>query len=353
MPAYALPGTEVGPRKARILGVCALVSAIVLAMVWRFVPDSRPADRIDIALVVGYVGEGIGPGTEIRLDGVRVGTVDTIDFAGRDRRKLNLSLDRSQLFGLTTGLKVDYVPGNLFGVSALELCPDTGGAALVDGATVDLTGENSDRVRDATLASLLNSTGDLTAQVLTPQLSQLLSTLSRDLTAFTPLLQAIGTTVRAYTETRQLPPSQLFERFGATLTGIPPMLTGALTLLYASYDNGYLREDAHIQKFAEMWPGVQNQLLPVVTQLFGTTQPYFSGLLPIATVVLDRISGSVSDPAGSNRQLRDLLDRLDASFRDGPDGPVVQTHVELDLVPGLASPLAAVLGANPVAGGGR
>ncbi|MFR9749842.1 MlaD family protein [Nocardia sp. 004] len=353
MPAYTLPGTEVGPRRARILGTGVLVVAILIAVIWRFVPDSAAAERIGIALVVSYVGEGIGPGTEIRLDGVRVGTVDTIDFAGRDRRRLTLSLDRSQLFGLTTGLKVDYVPGNLFGVSALELHPDTGGDTLVDGATIDLTGQNSSRVRDATLASLVNSTGDLTAQVLTPQLAQLLNTSARDLDAFTPLLQAIGTTVRAYTETRQMPPSQLFDSFGTALSGIPPMLTGALTLLYASYDNGYLREDAHIQKFAQLWPNVQNQLLPALTQLFGTAEPYFSELLPIATVVLDRISGSVSDLMGSNGQLRDLLDRLDAAFRDGPSGPVLHTRVELDLVPGSTIPLAGVVGTNPVAGGDR
>ncbi|MFE3262299.1 MlaD family protein [Nocardia sp. NPDC059091] len=353
MPAYALPGNEVGPRRARILGTGTLVVAILIAVVWRFIPDVPAENRIDIALVVGYVGEGIGPGTEIRLDGVRVGTVHSIEFSGQDRRKLTLSLDRSQLFGLTTGLKVDYVPGNLFGVSALELHPDPSGEALVDGSTVDLTGRNSSRVRDATLSSLLSSTGDLTAQVLTPQLSQLLSTLARDFDGFTPLLEAIGSTARSYAETRQIAPSQLFQSFGGTLAGIPPMLTGALTLLYASYDNGYLREDAHIQKFAQMWPNVQNQLLPAVTALFGTAQPYFSGLLPIVTVVLDRISGSVGDPVGSNSQLHDLLDRLDAAFRDSPDGPVLQTRVTLDLVPGLASPLAAVVGTNPVVGGGR
>ncbi|MFE3794058.1 MlaD family protein [Nocardia tengchongensis] len=351
MPVYTLPGTEVGPRLARILGVGTLVLAVLIAAVWRLVPDSPAADRITIALVVGYVGEGIGPGTEIRLNGVRVGTVDAIDFSGPDRRRLGLNLQRSQLFGLTTGLNIDYVPGNLFGVSALELRPEAGGDALADGVTVDLTGRNSGRVRDATLSSLLSSTGDLTAQVLTPQLSQLLSTLARDFDAFTPLLQAIGTTVRAYTETRQLAPSMLLDRFGATLTGIPPMLTGTLTLLDASYGNGYLRDDAHIQKFARLWSNVQNQLLPATSQLFGTAQPYFAGLLPIATAVLDRIAGSVSDPAGSNGQLRELLDRIDAAFHDSPDGPVLQTRVALDLVPGLASPLAA--GVNPTAGGGR
>lgn len=353
MPAYTLPGSEVGPRKARILGACALALALIFGGIWRAWPDAESSDEIDVVLVVGTVGEGIGPGTDVRLDGVRVGTVSGIDFAQQGRRQISLRLARPQLFGLTSALSVDYVPGNLFGISALELHPDTGGTILTDGSTIDLTLGNADRVRDATLASLLSFTGDLTQEVLTPQLTDLLRKFSRDLGAFTPLLQAIGTTARSYTETAQLPPSVLFDRYGAALAGVPPMLTGGLTVLHASYDNGYLREQEHIDKFAYMWPSVQNELLPVVTQLFGTAQPYFGGLLPIVTMVLDRISGSVSDPAGSAAQLDELMDRLARAFRDSPDGPVLDARVDLDLVPGLATPLAAVVDQPPANGGPR
>ncbi|WP_067686448.1 MlaD family protein [Nocardia jejuensis] len=353
MPPYTLPGSDVGPRKARVLGACALAVAIAVTVAWRLVPESAPADEIGVALIVKSVGEGIGPGTEIRLDGVRVGTVDTIDFAGDGRRKIDLRLIGSQLFGLTTGMTVDYVPGNLFGVSALELHAASTGTLLRNGSIVDLTGPDSGRIRDATLAALLNSTGELTTDVLTPQLARLLRTFARDLDAFTPLLQAIGTTARSYAETRQLPPSLLFEEFGSALAGLPPMLTGGLTLLDASYNNGYLREEEHIEKFAQMWPNIQNQLLPVVTQLFGTAQPYFAGLLPIATLVLDRITGSVSDPALATRQLRELLDRLGGTFHDTPDGPVVDVRIDLDLVPGVTGPLTEALGHVPAPGGER
>ncbi|WP_067814536.1 MlaD family protein [Nocardia inohanensis] len=353
MPEYALSGTEVGPRRARILGACALAVVTLFTLGARILPDSAPADRITVVLLVGQVGEGVGAGTDVRLDGVRVGAVRGIDFAGQGRRKLELSLLRSQLFGLSDSLAVDFAPANLFGVSAIELHTGTGGAALSDGSVVDLTGAGADRLRDATLAALLNSTGELTRGVLTPQLAQLLSKFARDLDAFTPLLQAIGTTARSYADTRELPPSVLFERSGAALAGVAPMLTGSLTLLYASYNNGYLRDEEHIAKFAQLWPGVQNELLPVVTQLFGTAEPYFSGLLPIVTVVLDRVTGSVSDPVRSAGELRELLRRLDAAFRAGPDGPVLRTQVELDPVPGLSAPLAAGLGGLPTAGGDR
>ncbi|MFD3458191.1 MlaD family protein [Nocardia fluminea] len=344
MPAYALPGTEVGPLRARVLGTLAVVLTLLGVLVWRVVPDSEPVDQIRVALLVGEVGEGVGEGTDVRLDGVRVGSVAAIDFAGRSRQRIELTLSGSQLFGLTNALTVDYAPGNLFGISAIELHSTAGGAELVDGSTVDLTDRDADRVHDATLSALLKSTGQLTDEVLTPKLVELLSTVSRDLTAFTPLMQAIGTTARSYAETRQLPPSMLFDQFGSALTGLPPMLTGGLTLLNAEYTNKYLAVPDQLQRFGQMFEGIQYQLLPTVTQLLSTSQQYFGGILPMISLVLDRLSASVSTPQRSGEQLSELLTRLDTAFRDTPNGPVLDVAVELDVVPGLAAPLASILG---------
>ncbi|MFD6391099.1 MlaD family protein [Nocardia sp. NPDC060259] len=351
MPAYALPGTEVGPRRARLLGASAVVLALLALLAWRVAPDSRPVDEIRVALLVGQIGAGVGAGTDVRLDGVRVGSVDAIDFAGHGAQRIDLTLDGSQLFGLTDTVTVDYAPGNLFGISAVELHSSEGGTALADGSTVDLTDRAADRVRDATLSALLTATGQLTDEVLTPKLAELLATFSRDLAAFTPLLQAIGATARSFAETQQLGPSLLFEQFGSALTGLPPMLTGGLTLLYADYTNEYLSTPEHLEKFGRMFSGIQYQLLPTVTQLLSTSREHFGGLLPMTTLVLDQLSGSVSTPERSGRQLAELLARLGTAFQDTPQGPVLRAAVELDAVPGLAAPLAATLGLPPTAGG--
>ncbi|WP_280251901.1 MlaD family protein [Nocardia abscessus] len=349
MPAYTLPGTDVGPRRARVLGAVAILLAVIVAGAWRTAPDSRPADEIDVTLLVGHVGAGIGPGTDVRLDGVRVGSVSAIDFAGHSRQRIDVTLSGSQLFGLTDAVSVDYAPGNLFGVSAIELRARGGGAALSDGSTVDLTADDS--VRDATLAALLKSTGLLTDSVLTPKLVELLNRTSRDLSAFTPLLEAVGSTVRSFAETQQLPPSYLFDQFGSALTGLPPMLTGAVDVLNAAYTNQYLRSPENLEQFSEMWTNVQYQLLPVATRLLSTARQHFGDLPPILMVVLDRLSASISTPDRSTRQLSELLTRLGVAFHDTPEGPVLDASVELDVVPGLAAPLASVLGPQAVPGG--
>ncbi|MFB7878787.1 mammalian cell entry protein [Nocardia sp. NPDC056064] len=345
MPAYALPGTEVGPARARLLGALTLVLALLGVLGWRALPDGGPGDEIRVALLVGAVGAGIEPGTHVRLDGVRVGTVETIAAAGVGRQRITVALSGSQLFGLTDAVALDYAPGNLFGISAVELRAGTGGTALRDGTVVDLTGPG-ERVHDATLSALLTATGALTEEVLTPRLAALLSTVARDLTAFTPLFEAIGSTARSYTETRRLAPSFLFGQWGSALTGLPPMLTGSLTLLNAEYTNAYLSVPDQLTRFGAMFAGIQYQLLPTVTRLLSTSRLYFGGILPMIGLVLDRVAGSVSDPRLSAGELADLLTRLDAAFADTPDGPVLRAGITLDGVPALAGPLAALLEAG-------
>ncbi|MFF0491989.1 hypothetical protein ACFYTQ_23415 [Nocardia sp. NPDC004068] len=329
MPAYTLPGTEVGPRRARVLGACAVLITVLGVVAWRAAPETKSANDIHVTLVTTTVGEGVGSGTDVRLDGMRVGSVAEVASAGPGRQHIDLTLQRSQLFGLTDALSVDYAPGNLFGISALQLHSGSGGDVLTDGTTVDLTGPRADRVRDATLAALLGSTGTLTDDVLTPKLAELLRTASHDISAFTPLLRAVGTTARSFAETQLMPPSLLFDRFGSVLAGLPPMLAGALRIVYSAYTNQYFQTPEHIAKYSEMFDKIQYELLPTVTRTATTGNQYFGGFIPIATAILDQLSGSIGDPAASAPRLRELLERLGVAFHDTPDGPVLDAGVEV------------------------
>ncbi len=350
MPAYALPGTEVGPRRARILGIATVVIVLLIVLVWQLIPDSRPADDMRVTLLTTHVGAGVAAGTDVRLDGVRVGSVASVAIAGAGRQRIGLDLRRSQLFGLTDALTVDYAPGNLFGITALQLNSTSGGTALRDGTTIDLSGRDADRVRDATLTALLESTGRLTDDVLTPKLTELLRKTSHDISAFTPLLQAIGTTARSFTETQQLPPSVLLTQFGSGLSGVPGLLAGAAELLHSDLTNQQLQTQQDLAQFSEMFAGVQKQILPTATTTLYTAQRYFEGFLPIASAFLDLAPGSVSAPQRSEGDLSELLARLGAAFHDSPSGPVVNARVDLEMVPGLAGPLSALPAHQP---GGR
>ncbi|NKY51425.1 MlaD family protein [Nocardia vermiculata] len=349
MPAYALPGTEVGPRRARLLGIGALVLAVLIVGVWQMLPEQRPDDEIRVTLMTTRIGAGVGPGTDVRLDGVRVGRVDTVAAAGPGQQRIGVELLRSQLFGLTDALTLDYAPDNLFGITALQLNSGTGGTALDDGSIVDLS--DRDDVRDATLTAILESTGQLTGDVLTPKLTQLLRTVSHDVRAFTPLMQAIGTTVRSYTETRQLPPSYLLSQFGSALDGVPAFLTGAAVLLESDLNNQKLQTPEDIALFTNMFGKVQTDLLPTATRTLYTAARHFGGFMPIASAILDQVTASAGTTPRSHDELRELLTRLGAAFHDSPSGPVLNAQLDLAMVPGLAAPLSALLNQQPGPGG--
>nr|WP_232542282.1 MlaD family protein [Nocardia bovistercoris] len=294
-------------------------------------------------MITEQVGAGITTGTDVRVDGVRVGTVTAITTDAPGRQRLDFTVARSELFDLTDAMSVDYAPSNLFGISALQLHSAPAGRPLTDGSVIDLTGRASERVRDVTLSSLLRSTGVLTDEVLTPTLTELLDMAARDLRGFTPLLQAIAATARAVTDTRRLPSSVLLEQFGSALAGSAPMITGGMGVLYSIYTNDYFADPEHITRYSRIWSDIQDQLLPAVTRTLRASRQYFADSLPVITLALDRISASVADPERAHDQLAELLDRLRAAFRDTPNGPTLATHVELDTVPGLAGPLAALL----------
>ena len=331
-----------------MVGIGAIVVAIVGFTTWRVLPDERSPDLVDVSLITSQIGEGIAQGTDVRLDGVNVGSVTAIDLDGQHRQRIALSLQRSQLFGLTNALTIDYVPGNIFGISSLQLNKHSGGTVLGDGTTVDLTGRQ-DGVADATLSTLLKSTGQLTDSVLTPKLADLLAQLAHDVNAFTPLLQAIGTTARSFAETQQLPPSFLLDQYGSALGGAAPMLTGGLQVVYSAYTNKYLSDPARLARYADMFDRIKDQLLPIVTDTANTGRQHFSGFTPIATAILDRLA-TMGTSEHSAQQLSELLDRLDRSFADTPNGPTLKARVDLDVVPGLAGPLSALVG-HPLAGG--
>ena len=352
MPAYAMPGTEVGPRRARFLGIGAVVLIVLAVAVWRLLPDNPPPDRIQVSLLTDSVGAGVGPGTDVRLDGVRVGSVASVAATGPGRQKIGLDLSETQLFGLTDALTVDYAPGNLFGITALQLNSASGGTPVQDGSIVDLSGPATDRVRDATLSALLESTGQLTDQVLTPELTGLLRTISHDIGAFTPLFQAIGTTARSFTETQQVPVPFLLDQYGSALAGVPALLDGAAELLYSDLTNQQLQTQEDLDRFSAMFGRVQDPLLPVATDILYTAQRHFGGLMPVITPVLDRLAGSVGTPQRSAGELTELLTRLGNSFHDSPTGPVVDAHVDLTGVPALAAPLQELFG-NQLGGEGR
>ncbi|MFE3229386.1 MlaD family protein [Nocardia sp. NPDC059228] len=348
MPAYGFPGVAVRPRGARITG-CVAVALVALALVaWRVAPTRGDENRLDVTLLTEQIGEGITDSTAVRLDGVKVGSVSSIEAAGVGWQRIGVRLDKSQLFGLTDAVSVAYTPGNLFGISELDLTPGAGGTELRNGAIVDLTGANANRAYDATLSTLLRSVGQLSTDVLTPKFTSVVNKIAHDTRAFTPLFQAIVTTATSVADSQRYATSFLLGQFGDALAGVPPTLDGGFRMLNGPFVNEYLQSDEYREKANAIIDLVANQLIPQVAAAAGTARPYFQGYTEnVFAPLLNTLAASVSAPERSARDLSVLLDRLGAAFHNGPDGSVLNIDVTLRGVPALAQPL---LGGAPPPG---
>ncbi|WP_405166485.1 MlaD family protein [Nocardia sp. NBC_01499] len=307
---------------------------------------------MSVSLLTQQTGSGLKSGADVRLDGVKVGAVASIDPIPGGRQRIMLRLDESQLFGLTDTLGVDFAPGNLFGISEIELRPGAGGTALGNDSVVDLSGVEAARTRDATISTLLRGVGGLTDNVLTPQLATVLSQLSGDLKGFAPLFESIVVTVRAMADTQKLPSSFLLGQLEQPLAGTPSTLDGGLRLLHGPYANTYMASDANRARFDMTIAAVTDGLIPALSGALATGGQYYVGYTDALAPLLNAVAQSVATPQRSGHELSQLLDQLAQAFHDTANGPVLDLAVELRSVPGLAVPLLAGLPA-PLPGSGR
>lgn len=345
MPAFGLPGVSTTPPRARLTGVVAATVAALAVAGWQLAPSRPDPNDIAITLFTEKVGTGIESGSDVRFDGVRIGSVESIAAAGTGRQRIELRVDKTQIAGLTDALSIDYAPGNLFGISEIELRGGQGGTQLGNAAVVDLTGDGGRRTRDATMSALLGSLGQLTNDVVTPELISVLHKIAEDTRAFTPLIQSIVTTVQSIADTQRLPSSYLLRQYGATLAGLPPTTRGLLDLLNAPFSNEYLRQDGKIAKFDANVNMIKDPLIDAVTRTLVAGRTHYNGYIDILAPLLTALAGTVPDPNGSTAELRLLLQRLGAAMPDTPDGPVLNLAVDLRGVPVLAAPLTAALNA--------
>jgi hypothetical protein len=343
MPKYGMPGVTVDRTRSRVIGVLVLALAVVVAGTCLVVSKFRDDDRLRVVLQTEQIGDGIVAGTEVRLNGVTVGTVEHVEPGEAGQQLITLQLNDSRLFGITDSLGIDYAPANLFGISEVELVRGTGGDALREGETIDLAGDNADKVEDATMGALIRSLTQTTTKVLTPQLTEMLRTFAYDLEAFTPLLESIIAIGRLVTETQRFAPSFLIGEFGSALTGAAPLVGGTIELLDRINQTEVLRNQQPL--FDSGIRMIVDDMFPAVSTAGITAQRYFTGYADMLGPLVSIAAQMVPNAQLSSAQLQQFISRLDAAFADSPEGPALSLALTLRGVPALSVPL---LGPNPV-----
>ncbi|MCM6778142.1 MlaD family protein [Nocardia sp. CDC159] len=334
MPKYGMPGVAVDSGKSRLVGLIAVGLILAVVAVVALQRELRTDDGLHIALHTEQIGDGVLAGTPVRVDGVQVGEVTEIDPAERGTQRISLRLDRSQLHGIDDSLRVDYAPANLFGISEIELRRGSGGAALRNGAVLDLTGANSDAIFDATMGSMLRSLSQTGDAVLTPQMATVISQVSHDMKAFTPLAQSIIQVAQIVTDTQRMPPSELAGRLGPAFYGAGNF-AGANEVMV-----DMIRNIPRLQTNRDSFDaGVRmhtQTLLPGIARLGAVLGDDLSGTTDMLVPVLRLLAQMVPTPQQSGADLTEFLRRLRAAMPDTPNGPVLNTEIDLSGMPVLA-----------------
>ena len=330
MPIYGMPGVSTSRRTSMIVGIITVVLVLVACLVWRAIASAPDDSSIHVQLRTKVTGDGVSDGTGVRLNGTQVGKVIAVDGSPDGTRVITLGLDRTALIGLTDRLRIEYAPANLFGISEVVLHRGEGGTPLADGAEVDLTGD--ERVRDATMGTMLRTLSATTMTVLTPQLTDVLNKISTDFDAFAPFVEALVSVSRAVADSQQYPSSFLIQQYASFFNGAAQFGSGFVELIDRIYHIDVLRNDR--ERFDIGVSLVVDQLFPLIRDVLGTARGSLSGYADSLAGVLGQLAQTVPRPNQSHAELTELIDRLDRTFRPTPTGPQVDAELLLRGLPG-------------------
>ncbi|MFI9504008.1 MlaD family protein [Nocardia sp. NPDC052566] len=349
MPNYGMPGVSMGRRGARVAGACAIVLAAVAGIGLRADMDSPDDTRLSITLRTENIGEGIIPGTKVRMDGVTIGTISEITAIEQGRQLITLDLDSAETAGLTDSFAVDYAPENLFGISALTLRRSAGGNPLRAGSLVDLAGAQANKVTDVTMGSLLRTLSETSTEVLTPKLVELIRRFDSDLRAFTPLLESVVMLSRAVAETQRYPVPFLVDQYSSFFGGLGSFVSSTFKLLAAVMDIEIFVSDR--PRYDQTIDMIVNTLFPAIGKVGDAARGELRGYTEALTPLIATLAATVPTPGASAAEVTELIDRWNRMFTDTPAGPAVNVAVTLRGLPGLAVPLLGQQGYDTLGGG--
>lgn len=356
--------------------VLAVVSLLLYFVVVSSSGESAKG-TMSVAVETPYVGQGVDDGTAVILHGVRVGQVKEISKLGIQRVRLNLELQGGPTKGLTDAVGIDFRPANYFGVTAINLIPADHGRVLRDGASISVTPKGN-----FALQTLLFRLGQLSHDVVTPQLISVMDRATRYTDALNPLFETMILVSTTVTNVQTVSTQQLLRNTAAVTAGLPPVLnatfstgndylttdfgtgfdaakTRAENRSLAYYDKpmlDYYNEASHTlatdpNKFVfgrvAEWitVGAQFDLFSKVGNLLSSHTYDLFPLLDEVRVMADVVPRLVS-PADIGFKLGELRSRLERMYAGSGDQRALQVRIVLDQLPGVAAPLGIVLGAG-------
>ncbi len=312
-----------------------LVAVLAVGAVWAVRAITATPSKT-LTLVVRNVAPGVGPGTAVEMDGLRVGEVTDIVDRGAGRLGVAMRFNGAADDLVTDAVKVAYAPGNTFGITVVALTPGRGGRALASGASW----EPLSAPDDGTMASLLRSLSTMERESFRPHMAQLIAQLDTTTRQFLPFLGAVGAIAEANADTQRIPTAETLPTIAATLgaldTTTKRLLPGLRSLWsWTGPDTPTYpaRQTATIDAFAY-------DFVPAVVELL--SEPNVAAITDILVPIRElatRAVDSFPDAARNGRQIEQLIERIRRSMPDSGSGPVLNLDVTFQQFPAITSML--------------
>lgn len=335
-------------KESRIATAIGLAVTVVVALVAAVVSANPFAAETDHSLSVviesPYAGQGVDPGTDVLMHGVKVGQVTGISSLPAGGVRISAELDRGPTTGLTDAVGFDFRPANYFGVTGINLRQSAGGTPLADGAVI-----RTEPSGNFTLQALLSRLGDVSYGTLTPQLIDVIGRGTTYVDGLDPLLETMLVVANSFATVQTVSTARLLSNATGLSVAFPGFVHAAVSVgdkfLHAGLDGvseEYFRH-THVPSIDFTATGLFGAAGKLVTSHSTELAP-LTNMIKILTDIGPGLVPSVAI-ADTAREYRTRLERL---FAGPPDRRAVNVRVILDDFPGIAAPMQAI-GALPPA----
>lgn len=335
-------------RTLTIVGaVVVLIGALVAGIVAINPVEDGQAEQISVSIDVPYVVQGVVEGTAVVMHGVQVGNVTGISSRAGGDIRLDVDLQKAPITGLTDTMQIDYRTINYFGVSGINIMPGAGGQALRSGLVINALPEGN-----YTLQAMLTRLGQISNNVITPQLVSVIDRITRYADELNPLIETMMVVGQSLADVQSVPTARLLANATGLSVAVPPFLN-AMTdtgdavshanANWMGYGLGDLSEEQYQNYFIPMWEAITNGVFGAVGKLESS---HVSDLLPLVNgfePVMNAVPPLLR-PVAVGDMLVELRTRFEKLYGGTPEQRALQVRVVLDNLPGIAAPVNALGG---------
>lgn len=331
MSTAALLLTPRGPGRAglRLRGLAAVTAAAVAITAW-FQLRPEPRDQVGFTLVTTTVGDGVEPGTPVRLRGMTIGEITAIGVGGTGHR-LTVRIDAPRLAELSTATRTRFVSENVFGGTAVEFEPVPGGRPIAAGGVL----EPAAGAGNYTVTGIMRDSGRAVTELLTARLTESVENSAALLDSGTGMVAAAVVLLRTWQRTEHLPVAELVPKIAGTTEGFAAFGPSSLGILHALASVSELDDDARTRQASDTISEVSNLVFAFAGEIVGALGPmaqFVDMLLDVVIPANQSMRGVTPD------QVRRLIDGVGGALHQRDGKTVLDAEVLLEL-PAFRIPL--------------